>query len=73
MCGGVFDDTWTTEEAMDECKSTFGEKITESDDLVVVCDDCYKKTMSEQNSNFFVEFEKKLREIIKTHENNGSK
>jgi hypothetical protein len=39
-CDGTFDKAWSDEEAMEENRRLFGEP---DDDLVVICDDCFKK------------------------------
>ena len=43
-CGGIFEKGWSDEDAMDECKETFGE-LAEMP-LAVICDDCYKKLIT---------------------------
>lgn len=43
-CGGVFDMAWSDEEARAESKEQWGD--IPSDDLAVVCDDCYQALMA---------------------------
>lgn len=43
MCGGVFEKAWSEEEARAEYVNNFGTTVAESDDGVIVCDDCYKE------------------------------
>ena len=46
-CGGVFEEQWTTEEAVAECLGVFGVPDADTNPgMVVVCDDCYKRLMA---------------------------
>lgn len=40
MCGGVFEKTWTDDEALAECEGNFGK--VDLADCSTVCDDCYQ-------------------------------
>jgi len=42
ICGGVFVEGWSKEEAKAEYLENFGKEIVENDEGVMVCDDCYK-------------------------------
>jgi hypothetical protein len=44
-CGGVFTTAWTQEEALNE-KESNGWGDMNKDDMVVVCDGCYKDLMA---------------------------
>lgn len=45
-CGGVFEKGWTEEEAVAEMQENFG--AIDVKDCVLVCDDCYQRTMAER-------------------------
>ena len=39
-CGGIYDKTWSDDEAQEESVALFG--ALPRDELAVVCDDCFK-------------------------------
>ena len=45
-CGGVFEEKWTEEKALDELRKIFG-KLPDAlkKDRAELCDDCYRKLM----------------------------
>ncbi len=46
-CGGEFDFEWSDEEARAEAiRNGFN---PDSDDMAIICDNCYQKVMSERN------------------------
>jgi len=47
-CEGVFDYGWTEEEALAEKEENFGDMPTE--EMAVVCDDCYNKMFGKWGS-----------------------
>lgn len=49
MCGEVYENGWTAEEAEKECIENFGEEMAHGDDRAVVCDDCYQKIKPEDH------------------------
>lgn len=44
MCGEIFEEAWTMEEANEEYLKNFGKEPSEKDSSIV-CDDCYNKIM----------------------------
>jgi len=45
-CGKDFESDWSDEEAIKESEDLFGVKnANENHDIVIVCDDCFKKLM----------------------------
>ncbi len=43
ICGGVFVEGWSKEEAQAEYLANFGKEIVENDEGHVVCDTCFKQ------------------------------
>lgn len=41
-CKEIFEKGWSDDDAIKECAENFGEGFHESDDAVIVCDNCYK-------------------------------
>lgn len=48
MCGGVFEKEWSDEEAKAEQEDNGWGDIAD-EDMEIVCDDCYKKVMTQFN------------------------
>lgn len=43
MCGNIYINSWTDEEAEKECIENFGEEMAVKDNCAMICDDCYQK------------------------------
>ena len=49
-CDGVFEKSWSDEEAKEEAEGYFGKPVEKwKDDPVLVCDDCYNKMHPKDN------------------------